>query len=1007
LRRIVGNSHQCVADIVGRFNGRVGARVGNKVFAYFGYPAAHEDDAEQAVRAGLALCAAVSNVGPKAGVVLRCRAGIATGLVIAGDQLDPGEAADRGIVGEALSVADRLQALGQPSTVTVEGTTRHLIGNLFECRDLATTTDATRESERDQIWQVLGPGMVESRFEALHPTMLGPLLGREEELALLQRRWTQAANGEGSIVLICGEPGIGKSRIAQALEEYVRSGPHVRLRYFCSPHHTNSALYPIISQLEHAARFEAEDTPEQRVAKLEGLIAPYAANKDRAVALLAGLLSLPNAAPMPELSPQERKELTFAVLLSQLAGLTADQPTLMIFEDIHWLDPTSLELLTLTVERAPSLPLLLVMTFRPEFTAPWAGLPHITMMLLSRLGMRQRALLIEHIAGDKTLPRRIVEEIATRTDGVPLFVEELTRAILESGAGGDELEEIMTKVPSTALAIPPTLHASLMARLDRVGPAKEIAQIGAAIGREFSYELLAAVSPHNENDLRSGLDRLTSAGLLLSRGTPPQATYQFRHALVQDAAYGMLLKGRRQQLHASIGVALAEKSPSLERSQPEILAHHYTEAGLLEKAIEYWFKAGRLASARSAYLEAIELLRRGLELIESSKLLQSREVDFQLALGPAFIAARGYASKNAEVAFLRARNLLEGTGDIVGLEQAMHGLMMVAYNRAEFDSSLRFSQEELRTAEKRDDSSALCAAHKNMAATFHSMGRFEEGLQHAEKAVELFHGELLQEKASQYAHDFTVAALGYYGLLSWHRGLLAASADAAQRALTAAEWSGHTNTGAYGRHYAGALRAAVLDDKSMLETRALALLTYAQEHRLPQWIAWATCYWGLSLVHRGKGAEAVDKVREGVRRCDEIGNKAFRPLFLGFLAAADAASDSVNDAIETLDEAIAVGEATAERWYSAELWRQKGALCARLRDKNAATECFNRAMATARDQGSRPFELRAATSLSRLMMEEGRRQDVNNLLMPIYSSFVEGFDTPDLKEASALLEQLG
>ncbi|MGA7334621.1 MAG: adenylate/guanylate cyclase domain-containing protein, partial [Pseudolabrys sp.] len=642
--RVTASYQACTGEVIGRYQGMIARYMGDGVLAYFGYPRAQEDDAAQAVRAALALVDAVAALRTNGDTSLQVRIGIATGTVVVSELLIDKARAEQAVFGETPNLAARLQTLAEPGTVLICPSTRRLVGGHFDYRDLGPLALKGR-AEPVPVWQVLAASGVESRFEAMHKTKLPPLFGREEEIELLLRRWRHATQEEGRVVLLTGEPGIGKSHIALALDERLQGEQHITLRYFCSEHHTNSALFPFIGHLERAAGFERGDSPTKKLSKLDALIAQSTADPEHG-AVLANLLALPasDRYRLQELSPQKRKEKTLAALLAQLEGSASRQPIFMIFEDIHWIDPTSLELLGAIVEHMPQLRVLLLVTARPEFTPPWPNYSHMTTIPLARLGRHDGAALVERVTGGTTLPKEVMDEILARADGVPMFIEELTKTVLESKLLQERDGHYVLERPLPPLAIPTTLHASLMARLDRLAPVREVAQIGAVAGREFHYELLNAVAGLPREELEEALGQLVRSELIFRRGEIPHAVYTFRHTLVRDAAYAGLLKSRRGHLHAAIANVLEQQFPDIVQTQPETLARHLTEAGLIEKAIGYWLQAGKNAALRSANLEAIAHLQRGIEVIGHLPAGEGKdrsELDFQLVLGPCLIATQG------------------------------------------------------------------------------------------------------------------------------------------------------------------------------------------------------------------------------------------------------------------------------------------------------------------------------------------------------------------------------
>jgi predicted ATPase/class 3 adenylate cyclase len=745
LREIISAYHKCVAEIVHRFDGFVAQYLGDGVLVYFGYPQAHEDDAERAVRAGLELIAAVCAL--KTRVSLQTRVGIATGLVVVGDLLGAGGAQERGIVGETPNLAARLQGIAEPNMVVIAESTRKLLGNLFDLEDLGAR-ELKGIARSVGAWAALRTSAVESRFEALHASGVTALVGREEECDLLLRRWARAMSGEGQVVLLSGEAGIGKSRLTAIMLERLATEPHTRLRYFCSPQHTDSALYPVIGQLERAAGLARDDIPQAKLDKLDAVLAQSSASAQDTV-LIAEMLSLPNDGRYPalDLTPQQRRQRTMEALTAQLEPLTHQRPVLQIFEDAHWADPTSLEVFGRAVDRIRTLRVLLIVTFRPEFEPPWIGQPHVTALTINRLTEREVGAIIDRIVGNKRLPASIRQDIIERTDGIPLFVEEMTKAVLEAESEG-AAEHVAAAVPSPALAVPASLHASLMARLDRLGPAKEVAQIGAAIGREFSHSLLAASVGKPEAELTSALDRLVQSGLLFRQGVPPHASYLFKHALVQDTAYGSLLREPRRALHARIADVLERQFADIAESQPELLARHCTEAGLIEKAADFWGKAGQRSLARSALVEAMEQITQATDQIATLPTTPARrreQIRLQVALITPLLHVKGYAAPEPRAAAERARLLIEEAEalgepleDPLLLFSVLYGIFIANFNAFNGDMMRRLARQFLELAERQRATAPLMIGHRMMGLSLISTGNLLEGRAHYDRAIALY-----------------------------------------------------------------------------------------------------------------------------------------------------------------------------------------------------------------------------------------------------------------------------
>jgi class 3 adenylate cyclase len=760
LRTVIGAYHRCVAETVARFDGFVAKYMGDGVLIYFGYPQAHEDDAERAVHAGLALIDAVASLASTE--PLKVRVGIATGLVVVGDLVGSGEAEKHEIVGETPNLAARLQGIAAPNMVVIADATRRLVGTLFELEDLGPK-DLRGIAEPVWSWAVLRASSIESRFDAMHASGLTALVGREEEVELLLRRWARAKTGEGQVVLLSGEPGIGKSRLTAALMERLTNEPHTRLRYFCSPQHTDSAFYPIIGHFERAAGFAYGDTAQTKLDKLDALLTQTSTSKQDAL-LFAEMLSLPSDGRYPalELAPEQRRQETLEALDVQLETLARANPVLMIFEDAHWTDPTSLEAFGRAVDRIRGLRVLLTITFRPEFEAPWIGQPHVTALNINRLAEREAGALIDRVVGNRPLPASIRQDIIERKDGIPLFVEEITKAVLEAESES-AAQRTTAAIPSPALAVPASLHASLMARLDRLGSAKEVAQVGAAIGREFSHAVLAAVVRKPDTELGASLDRLIRAGLLFRQGVPPHATYLFKHALVQDAAYGTLLREPRRALHARVAQTLESQFAEIAENQPELLARHCTDAGLIEKAAGLWSKAGLRSLERSALVEAAGQLRRALEQIATLPLtpaLRREQIRLQVGLANALMHAKGYAATDTKVAVERARLLIE-RADALGeppedpllLFAALYSSWAANFVAVNGDALCELAAQFLALAEKQQATVPLMIGHRLMGASLATTGDIAEGRTHYDRAAALYDPAVHRPLATRFGQD--------------------------------------------------------------------------------------------------------------------------------------------------------------------------------------------------------------------------------------------------------------
>jgi class 3 adenylate cyclase/predicted ATPase len=1014
LRTVIGGYHRCVAETITRFDGFVAKYMGDGVLIYFGYPAAHEDDAERAVRAGLALIDVVASlVAPEP---LQARIGVATGLVVVGDLVGSGEAQERGIVGETPNLAARLQGIAEPNMVVIAEGTRRLLGNLFELQDLGPK-DIKGIAGPVRAFAALRASSVEGRFEALHAAGLTALVGRGEELELLLRRWARAKTSEGQVVLLSGEAGIGKSRLTAALLESLAGEPHTRLRYFCSPQHTDSPLYPIIDQMERAAGLAYDDDPQAKLDKLDAMLAQTSTSIEDA-ALFAEMLSLPNDGRYPalDLTPEQRRQRTLEALISQLEALTRSTPVLMLFEDAQWIDPSSLEVLGRVVDRIRSLRVLLIVTFRPEFEAPWIGRPHVTALTINRLAERGIDAMIDSVVGNKRLPARIRQNIIERTDGIPLFVEEMTKAVLEaeSEAGA---KQAAASVPSSALAVPASLHASLMARLDRLGSAKEVAQIGAAIGREFSHALLASVARDTGPDLGSALDRLIQAGLLFRQGVPPHASYLFKHALVQDVAYGRLLREPRRALHARIAEALESKFPDIAESRPELLAHHSTEAGLIENAAGLWGKAGQRSLTRSALIEATAQLNRALGQIAalpSTLVLRREQIHLQVAFANALMHTKGYAAPETKASLEQARSLIERAEalreppeDPLLLFSILYGFWVantVAFNG---DVCRELAAQFLALAEKQGAKVPLMIGHRLMGGALLFAGDIAGSRAHFDQAIALYDPAEHRPLATRFGIDQRVSGLTFRSMALWLLGYPEAALADADHALKNAREIGQAATLMQALHFAHwpHLWSGNYATANALRDELVAL---AEEKGSLFWKALGMMNRGWLSAETGRASEAIEMLPLGLAAHQATGATVRVPMYLSYLARAHAEVEQFDEAWRCIAQALAAVETTKEKWCEADIHRTAGEIAQMSPELDAAKAeaYFERALAVARQQQAKSWELRAAMSMARLWRDQGKRAEARELLAPVYGWFTEGFDTLDLKQAKALLGEL-
>ncbi|MBK8174161.1 MAG: AAA family ATPase [Rhodospirillales bacterium] len=1014
MLEILKRYQRTCAGHVAEFGGSIAQYLGDGILAYFGYPQAHENDAERAVRAALGI---IDAIGPLNAVLERrnhvtvaVRIGIATGLVVVGNIVGEAGAEERTAIGETPNLAARLQSLAPGNSVIIADGTHRLLAARFECKDLGCLPLAGFVTP-ERVWQVLRVKDAYSRLEASRRTAQDtPFVGRDSELALLLDRWQQARHGAGQVVLVCGEPGIGKSRLSVAFEERVSATPHGSAQYCGSPFRRNSALHPIIEHLTRAANFDDRDDEPTRLGKLRRVLGDDRQNGEHALPLLTSLLSLrvEGSQSDAQMSSQKQKNLTIEALVSRLADAARTVPQIVFFEDLQWFDPTSLEFFDLLVRRGAHLPIMVLATFRPEFTSPWETLPHVTAITLKRLSRRQTEAFVRAILGGKTMPDALFTQIVAKTSGVPLFVEELTKTVLDSGLVRAEANRYVLDGPLPQRAIPSTIHDSLMARLDQLALPKDIAQIGSVVGRRFSYELLAKVTALPDAVLRESLERLVASGLVFCRGAPPTSVYAFKHALIQDAAYESLLISKRRHLHHRTAVVLEDSFPEAARSSPELIAHHFTESGDGTRATAYWLKAAEKASRASAYRESVNHLMRGLSAIESLPDGRERtvlELELRLPLGAALMALNGAGSPEVEAVYARSLELCARLPESPLHFAAFWGWWRISMD---FRTGRERADRLLTLAEGLHDPSLVLQAHHSLWATNFMLGDHQECLQHIDRGLALYDANEHPILSSIYAgHDTKVCGDGEAALSLW---LLGQHQQADERIRSAAAWARRLDDAGSIAH---ALDYAVVLNRYRRRADEVArladeMIRFAEDRGLSDYIAKGRLFRGWATAMLGDTPAGVKDLIEGLKNQTANGTPEDFPVYYDMLAEVFYAARRFEDGLSQIEEALAVAARSGICYWDAELHRRKGALLLSMGEFHAAEAevCFERALAVAQAQGARMLELNAATQLAQLWQRQARPAAAKALLKPLFEQLVEQCGPDELRETRAVFANL-
>jgi class 3 adenylate cyclase/tetratricopeptide (TPR) repeat protein len=1008
FREVVRAYQASCAEVVGRFEGHVAQYLGDGLLVYHGYPQAHEDDPQRAVRAGLGIVQAIgalnATLASRYGVRIAVRLGIHTGPVVVGE-MGTGGHREHLALGETPNLAAKIQGLAAPDTLAISDATYRLTEGYFVCEDLGHHVFQP-DSPALHLRRVVAESEARSRWEVAVAVGLKPLVGRDDELHLLERCWERSSDGNGQVVLLRGEAGIGKSRLVEALHDRATRTPHTPLRFRCSPYATHSAFHPLIDALERSLEWRRDDTPADKLAKLERMLGAARLPLAEVVPLFAALLSLPlpgERVTPHRLAPEERQQ-TQEALVTWLLAETEQRPVLAVWEDLHWADPSTLELLDLVVAQAPAARMLTLLTARLEFASRWSSSSALTHITLSRLAQPHVEQMTAHITKGKSLPPEVMRQVVAKTDGVPLFVEELLKMILESPLLREEADRYVLAGPLPPLAIPATLQDSLMARLDRLSSAREVAQLCAVLGREFTYELVRAVTDLDDAALRQALDQLSAAELIHQRGRGPRASYVFKHALIQDIAYASQVKSTQQWHHQRIAQVLIERFADVVEAQPELLAYHYTAAGLVEQAIPYWRRAGERAAARSGNVEAVGHLSKALGLLATLPETDERarqELELQLALGSPLMIVKGQAAPEVERVYGRARELAERLEDRPRHFAALTGLARFAISAGRLGAAREVAGQALALAEQLADPVLRWQSHLTFGSTGFYLGQIESARSHLEQGLALHAPQEPRFQAIVASGHPQVLGLSQLALTLWLLGYPDQALSRSVEALAVTRRSPHPYTLARALYYAGSLYRRRREPAPAREC-AEALIALAREHGFTRWLGFGLVTLGSVLIEQGATREGLAELRHGVEIYQTVRDEVGVPGLLATLAEGYLRTDDAIAGLPVVGEALEVAGRTREAHWDAELHRLRGELL--LPKLEEAEACFERALTIARHQRARSLELRGALSMHRLRARQGRAADGRRELAPVYGSFTEGFETGDLKEAKAVLD---